>query len=133
MLGWVKDIEKATLENQNFRTELWTGKYAQLTVMSIGVGGDIGNEVHPEVDQFLRVEQGQAKVIFGKTETSAEETHEVSADWAIIIPAGTWHNIVNTGDVELKVYSIYSPPNHPTGTVHATRADADAAEAAEHA
>src|SRR5262249_17767260 len=133
MLGLVKNIEEATLDNETFRTALWTGEYAQLTVMNIRVGEEIGNEVHPEVDQFLRIEQGQAKVTFGKSEDQVDEEHEAEADWAIIVPAGTWHNIINTGDIDLKLYSIYSPPNHPAGTVHATKAEADAAEAAEHA
>lgn len=133
MLGWVKNIEEATKGNETFRTVLWTGKYAQLTVMKIKVGEDIGNEVHPEVDQFLRLEQGKAKVTFGKTEDSVDEEHEIEDDWAIIVPAGTWHNVINTGDEDLKLYSIYSPPNHPEGTVHETKADAEAAEAAEHA
>jgi mannose-6-phosphate isomerase-like protein (cupin superfamily) len=133
MLGWVENIENVTKENETFRTALWTGKFSQLTVMDIKVGEDIGNEVHPDVDQFIRLEQGKAKVTFGKTEGQVEEEHDIEADWAIIIPAGTWHNVVNTGDESLKLYSIYSPANHPDGTVHATKADAEAAEAAEHA
>ncbi|HSX15155.1 MAG TPA: cupin domain-containing protein [Candidatus Saccharimonadales bacterium] len=132
MLGWVDDIEKLTKDNTNFRTEVWTGQYSQLTVMTIEVGGEIGNEVHPEIDQFLRLEAGKAKVQFGKTKDQVDEEHEVEDDWAIIIPAGTWHNVVNTGDKPLKLYSIYSPPNHPKGTVHVTKAEADAAEAVEH-
>lgn len=133
MLGWVKNIEDETLNNETFRTVLWTGKHAQLTVMNIKVGEEIGNEVHPEVDQFLRLEQGKAKVTFGKTEDQIDEEHEISDDWAIVVPAGTWHNVINTGTEDLKLYSIYSPPNHPEGTVHATKAEADAAEEAEHA
>ena len=133
MLGWVKNIEEETMGNENFRTELWTGDHSQLTVMNIKVGEEIGNEVHPDIDQFIRIEQGKAKVVFGKTETSADEEHEASDDWAIIIPAGTWHNVINIGDVDLKLYSIYSPANHPRGTVHKTKSEADAAEAVEHA
>ena len=133
MLGWVKNIETATLENETFRTVLWTGKYSQLTVMDIKVGEEIGNEVHPEVDQFLRLEQGKAKVTFGTTEDKVDEEHDIADDWAIIVPAGTWHNVINTGNEDLKLYSVYSPPNHPEGTVHATKADADVAEEAEHA
>lgn len=133
MLGWVKNIEEATLSNQTFRTVLWTGKYSQLTVMNIKAGEEIGNEVHPHVDQFLRLEQGKAKVTFGSSEDKVDEQHDIEDDWAIIVPAGTWHNVINTGTEELKLYSVYSPPNHPEGTVHATKADADAAEAAEHA
>lgn len=132
MLGWVEDIEKATLENGNFRTVLYTGKHSQLTVMHVEVGGDIGLEVHPDNDQFLRIEQGKAKVEFGETQDSLTESYDVEDDWALIVPAGTWHNITNTGEIPLKVYSIYSPSHHPEGTVHKTKADAEAAEAVEH-
>ena len=129
MLGWVADVEKATLENTNFRTVLFTGEHTQLTVMSIEPGGEIGWEAHHDIDQFLRIEQGTGRVEFGSTEDRVEETHEVEDDWAIIIPAGVWHNVVNTGSEALKVYSLYSPPEHPDGTVHVTKAEADAAEA----
>lgn len=132
-LGWINDIEKLTTENETFRTVLFTGKYSQLTVMSIKVGEEIGNEIHPDHDQFLRIEQGQARVELSMNQDSVEETYDAEDDWAIIVPAGTWHNIVNTGDEDLRLYSIYSPANHPEGTVHVTKADADAAEAAEHA
>ena len=128
MIGWVKDIEKATLDNENFRTVLFTGGHTQLTVMSIEPGGEIGLEVHPHLDQFLRVEQGQGRAEFGTTKEKVEETYDVSDDWALIIPAGTWHNVINTGDQALKLYSLYSPPEHPDGTVHRTKAESDAAE-----
>jgi mannose-6-phosphate isomerase-like protein (cupin superfamily) len=128
MNAWVADIEQATLDNTNFRTALWTGEHTQLTVMQIGVGEDIGLEAHPDNDQFIRIEQGKARVELGPTEDEVEETHEVEDDWAIIIPAGTWHNVVNTGDRDLKVYSLYSPPEHAPNTVHRTKADAMAAE-----
>jgi mannose-6-phosphate isomerase-like protein (cupin superfamily) len=128
MNAWVADIEQATLDNTNFRTALWTGEHTQLTVMQIGVGEDIGLEAHPDNDQFIRIEQGKARVELGPTEDQVEETHDVEDDWAIIIPAGTWHNVVNTGDRDLKVYSLYSPPEHPPNTVHRTKADALAAE-----
>ncbi len=128
MNAWIADIEQATLDNTNFRTALWTGEHTQLTVMQIGVGEDIGLEAHPDNDQFIRIEQGQARVELGPTEDQVEETHDVEDDWAIIIPAGTWHNVVNTGDRDLKVYSLYSPPEHSPNTVHRTKADAMAAE-----
>ena len=131
-LGWVDDIERLTLENDTFRTVVFTGVHTQLTVMRIGVGDDIGLEVHPENDQFIRIEQGTARVELGPTKDAVEERQDVVADWAIIVPAGTWHNVVNTGDDDLKLYSLYSPPHHPDGTVHATKADAEAAEEAEH-
>ena len=132
-LGWVNDIEKITTDNETFRTVLFTGEYSQLTVMSIKPGEEIGNEVHPSHDQFLRIEQGQARIELGTTQEAVEETYDAQDDWAIIIPAGTWHNVVCVGDEVLKLYSIYSPAEHPDGTVHVTKAEADAAEAAEHA
>ena len=128
MLGWLADLEKLTLENTDFRRVVYTGEHTQLTLMRLGPGEDIGWERHGHLDQFLRVEQGQARVDFGLGEDSVDESHEVSADWALIVPAGVWHNVVNTGQVELKLYSLYSPPEHADGTVHVTKAEADAAE-----
>jgi mannose-6-phosphate isomerase-like protein (cupin superfamily) len=132
MLAWVGDIEKATLENDTFRTALFTGEHTQLTVMRLAPGEDIGREAHDGIDQFLRIEQGTARVELGTTEEQIDETHEVEDDWAIIIPAGVWHNVVNTGDGELKLYSLYSPPEHPDGTVHRTKAEAEEAEREQH-
>ena len=128
MTGWVGDIEQETIDNETFRTVLWTGDHSQLTVMSIPPGEDIGKEVHPDHDQFLRIEQGSGRVEMGPSENEVDFTQDVGADWAIVVPAGVWHNVVNTGDGELKVYSIYSPAEHPPGTVHATKAEAEAAE-----
>ena len=128
MIGWVGDVERATLENDTFRTVLFTGEHTQLTVMRLGPGEDIGREAHPHLDQFLRIEQGSGRVELGPSEEETAETHEVEDDWAIIVPAGVWHNVVNTGDGELKLYSLYSPPEHPDGTVHRTKEDAEAAE-----
>ncbi|MBO1911162.1 cupin domain-containing protein, partial [Microvirga sp. 3-52] len=99
-----------------------------LTLMSINVGEDIGLEMHDDVDQFLRVEQGQGIVQMGKSKDNLSFVRNIQDDSAIFLPAGTWHNVMNTGHVPLKLYSIYAPPNHPFGTVHATRADAMAAE-----
>lgn len=132
MTGWVGNIEDATKDNTNFRTVLYTGKHAQLTVMSIEVGGEVGLEVHPHLDQFLRIEAGDGRVEFGPTKDKVTEKYDVEDDWAIIVPAGTWHNVINTGDSELKLYSVYSPPEHPDGTVHRTKADSDAAEEEHH-
>jgi mannose-6-phosphate isomerase-like protein (cupin superfamily) len=129
MLGWVGDVERETLDNETFRRVLFTGEHTQLTVMRLGPGEDIGLEVHPHLDQFLRIEQGQGRAELGRTE-EIEETYDVEDDWAIIVPAGTWHNVVNTGSGELKLYSLYSPPEHPDGTVHRTKADAERAERA---
>jgi mannose-6-phosphate isomerase-like protein (cupin superfamily) len=122
------DIEKATEQNRTFRTALWTGRHLQVTLMSISVGEDIGVEIHPELDQFLRIEQGQGIVQMGYSRDNMNLQGRVSEDDAIIIPAGTWHNLTNTGNIPLKLYSIYAPPQHPRGTVHVTRADAIAAE-----
>lgn len=128
MRGWVDDIERATLDNTDFRRVLHTGEHAQLTVMSLQPGEEIGLEVHQHNDQFLRIEQGRARLDLGDAKDNLDESHEVEADWAFIVPAGTWHNVTNIEDGELKLYSIYSPPEHPDGTVHATKAEADAAE-----
>jgi mannose-6-phosphate isomerase-like protein (cupin superfamily) len=124
----VANIEEETTTNRTFRTALWTGKHSQVTVMSLRPGDEIGLEVHTEVDQFFRLEEGRARVEVGTAQDDLSEIHEVKDDWAFIVPAGTWHNVINTGDTDLKLYTIYSPPNHPPGTVHATKADADAAE-----
>lgn len=120
------NIETETLENTNFRKVLHTGKYSQLVVMSLKPGEDIGEEVHDNVDQFFRFEAGEAKVV------ADGEEYEVRADDVIIIPAGTKHNIINTGTEELKLYTIYSPANHPEETVHVTRAEAMEAEDHDH-
>ncbi len=127
---FVANIEHATLDNTNYRTTLWTGKKLQVTLMSIQPGHDIGLEVHDDRDQFLRVEAGTATVYMGPTKDDLQ-TWQATPDDAVIVPAGTWHNLVNSGDVPLKVYSIYAPQQHPHGTVHVTKADADADEARE--
>lgn len=119
------NIEHVTAMNQNFRTTLWTGQDMQLTLMSIPVRGDIGVEMHPDVDQFIRIESGNAKVYMGNSRNSLQEKAHVDGRYAIIIPAGTWHNIVNIGNRPLKLYSIYAPPQHPFGTIHRTKADAE--------
>jgi len=107
---------------------LFTGAHAQLVVMCLQPGEEIGNEVHSAVDQFFRIEQGEAKFVF-----NGSEEHLVHDAEAVVVPAGTYHNVINTSaTVALKLYTVYSPPNHPDGTVHKTKADAEAAEAAEH-
>lgn len=122
------NIEEATLQNETFRTAIWTGDNLQVTVMSIDAGDDIGLEVHETGDQFIRVEEGEGLVQMGDTRDNLDYQAKVSADYAIMIPAGKWHNITNTGDKKLKVYVIYAPPEHPFGTVHQTKADAMEAE-----
>lgn len=118
---YVVDIDRATKQNMNYRTALWTGNHLQLTLMSIRVGGDIGLEVHPVTDQFLRIEEGQGVAQMGPTKNNLNFQRNVSDGFAIFVPAGTWHNVVNTGNRPLKLYSIYAPPKHPHGTVHATK------------
>lgn len=132
MKGWVGDIERTTLDNETFRTVVFTGEHAQLTVMRLRPGEEIGREAHPDRDQFIRIEQGSARVELGPTEDRIDETHEVKDDWAIVIPARAWHNVVNIGDGDVKLYSLYAPPEHPDGTVHETKDEADAAERAAH-
>lgn len=125
---FVVNINEVTQQNSTFRTALWTGKHLQLTLMSIPVGEDIGLEMHPDVDQFLRIASGQGLVQMGDRKERLQFRRPVSDGFAIFIPAGTWHNLMNTGDEPLKLYSIYAPPDHPWGTIHQTKAIAEAAE-----
>ena len=118
---FVVNINEATKQNNNFRTGLWTGKHLQVTLMSIKVGDDIGLEVHPNIDQFIRIEDGQGIVKMGRSKDKLDFQANVYDDFAIMIPAGTWHNVINTGNKPLKVYSIYAPPQHPHGVVHVTK------------
>lgn len=122
------NIDRATKLNENFRTALWTGEHLQVTLMSIPVGGEIGLENHQNLDQFLRIESGYALVMMGRNRNALNYRKRVNGDYAVIVPSGTWHNIVNIGNQPLKIYSIYAPPQHPFGTVHRTKADADKAE-----
>ena len=128
MLGWVDDITQRTLGNPNFRTVAYTGEHLQLTLMQLGPGEEIGWERHGHLDQFLRMEQGRARLELGRTEHAVDETHEVEDDWAFIVPADVWHNVINIGRDEVKLYSIYAPAEHPDGAVHRTKAEAEAAE-----
>lgn len=123
MPGYLTDIEYKTLQNENFREVLFTGPHTQLVVMNLQPGEEIGMEVHDHIDQFIRVETGQGKAILDGAE------HDLEDGSAVVIPAGTRHNIVNTSETEaLKLYTLYSPPEHPDKTVHHTKAEADAAE-----
>jgi mannose-6-phosphate isomerase-like protein (cupin superfamily) len=128
---YVLDIEQATLGNATYRTAAWTGSYLQLTVMSIEPGGEVGLEVHEDHDQFLRIESGRGRVQMGPAKDRLDLDREVGDDWAILVPAGSWHNLTNIGDDPLKLYSLYAPREHPHGTVHRTKAEADAAEHAD--
>jgi mannose-6-phosphate isomerase-like protein (cupin superfamily) len=128
MTGYFGPIEKQTLKNDYFRQVLFTGKHAQLVVMCLQPGEEIGNEVHDHVDQFFRVEEGEAKFIL-----NGSEEHVVHASDAAIVPAGSYHNVINTSKTaKLKLYTVYSPPNHPDGTIHKTKTDAEEAEKHEH-
>jgi mannose-6-phosphate isomerase-like protein (cupin superfamily) len=126
---YVVNIEEAAKQNNNFRTALWTGEHLQLTLMSINPGEDIGFEVHPNLDQFIRIEDGIGIAVMGDQKENLDFQRNVSANDALIIPAGKWHNLVNAGRKPLKLYSIYAPPQHPFGTVQATKEEAKAAEA----
>src|SRR4030042_1823818 len=126
MTGYVGSIEKQTLNNSYFRQVLFTGSHAQLVVMCLQPGEEIGAEVHPNVDQFFRIEQGVAKFVFNEREENLVRDGD-----AIVVPAGTRHNVINTSKTaQLKLSTIYSPPNHRDGTVHKTKAEAEASEAA---
>jgi len=114
--GYVINIEETTLQNTDYRRVLYTGEHSQLVVMSLEPGVEIGEEVH-HLDQFIRIESGSGKLLLGDTE------HEVSDDCAFVIPAGTKHNVINTGEVPLKLYSVYSPAEHKDGVVQPTKAD----------
>ena len=120
---FIFNINHATNMNENFRTTLWTGKDMQLTLMSIPVCGDIGVEMHNDVDQFIRVVSGRARVCMGTFFYNLQEKAYVDCNSAIIIPAGTWHNIINVGNCPLKLYSLYAPPQHSFGTVHKRKSD----------
>ena len=130
--AWVGDIETITEDNATFRTVLWTGTNLQLTVMCLATGEEVGREMHDHLDQFIRGESGAARVTLGPSADEVEVAHEIADDWAMMIPAGTWHNVINTGSEPLRLYSLYAPPEHPDGAVHRTKADADEAEAAHH-
>jgi mannose-6-phosphate isomerase-like protein (cupin superfamily) len=106
------DIEQATKGNTNFRSVAWSGRYLQVTLMSIPAGGDIGLEAHPETDQFLRLDSGRGRVQMGSTKDKLTFEKEVSEGWCVLVPAGTWHNITNTGVTPMQVYAIYAPAQH---------------------
>ena len=119
MKGFVDDIEKLTTGNSDFRRVLYTGKHMQLVLMAIPPGGEIGAEVHDTHDQFLRIEEGRGEVVIDGT------TSAIADDFAIIVPAGARHNVINTGDTPLKLYTLYAPPEHRLDVVHPTQPDAE--------
>jgi mannose-6-phosphate isomerase-like protein (cupin superfamily) len=119
------DLEEATRANTNYRTVAWSGRYLQLTLMSIPAGGDIGLEVHEETDQFLRLDAGRGRVEMGPSKDQVTFTKDVADGWSVLIPAGTWHNVINTGPDPMQVYAIYAPAHHAPGKIHKTAADAE--------
>lgn len=121
----VFDIEQATLDNDAYRRVAWTGRYLQVTLMSIPVGSSIGLEVHPETDQFLRLESGRGRCVMGPSEDALDFEQEVADDWSIQVPAGVWHDVINTGDEPLKLYAVYAPVHHAQGIVQSTAEDAE--------
>ncbi len=124
MNGYVGAIEELAVKNTYFRQVLFTAKHSQLVLMCLQPGEDIGDEVHAKVDQFFRIESGEARFVFNE-----KEEHLVHDGGGVVVPAGTYHNVINTSKTaQLKLYTIYSPPNHPDGTVHKTKAEAEAAE-----
>lgn len=124
-MPYVVNIQEATNQNYNYRLALWTGTYLQLTLMNINAKEDIGLEMHPDVDQFIRIEEGQGLVMMGDCQDRLYFQERVYPGYVIFIPAGKWHNLINTGCTPLKLYSIYAPPEHPWGTVHKTREDVE--------
>jgi mannose-6-phosphate isomerase-like protein (cupin superfamily) len=129
---FVFDIEAYTTQNETYRTSIWTGEYMQMTVMSIPAGEDIGLEMHLDIDQFLRVEAGTGIMRMGDNEDNLDFEARVEHDFAVFIPAGKWHNLVNDSDEPLKIYSIYAPSEHPRSTVHQTQAEGIEAHEAAH-
>ncbi|KWZ74163.1 cupin domain protein [Anaerococcus hydrogenalis] len=121
---YVVNIEDYTIENENFRTTIWTGKKLQVTLMTIQPNDDIGLEIHHGIDQFLRIEKGTGLCQMGDSEDNLTFEQEVSDDDAIFVPADTWHNVTNTGKNPLKLYTIYAGPDHVPGTIHETHEDA---------
>jgi mannose-6-phosphate isomerase-like protein (cupin superfamily) len=117
------DLEQATRDNRNYRTVAWSGRYLQVTLMSIPVGSDIGLEAHPETDQFLRLDAGRGRVQMGPAKDRLTFEKEVSDGWCVLVPAGTWHNIVNIGKEPMQVYAIYAPAHHKPGKIHKIAAD----------
>ncbi len=121
----VFDLEAATVGNTNYRTVAWTGVYLQVTLMSIPPGSSIGLEVHPETDQFIRLDAGSGRAMMGPSRENLDFQRDVTDGWSVQVPAGTWHDIVNTGEDDLRLYVVYAPVHHAPGIVQATSADAE--------
>ena len=125
---YVTNVPMASVDNTHFRTAIWTGQYLQMTLMTIPPCGEVGLEIHPDTDQFIRVEQGKALVKMGKCKNDMKFSQCAVCGDGIFIPAGMWHNIINTGKDCLKLASVYAPPHHPRDTIHHTKADSDRAD-----
>jgi mannose-6-phosphate isomerase-like protein (cupin superfamily) len=117
------DLEQATCDNKNYRSVAWSGRYLQVTLMSIAVGEDVGLEAHPETDQFLRLDAGRGRVQMGPAKDQLTFEKEVSDGWCVLVPAGTWHNIINIGEEPMQLYAVYAPAHHKPGKIHVTAAD----------
>ena len=120
------DIEQATLENENYRTTVWSGEYLQVTLMTIPVGSSIGMEMHPETDQFIRLEAGEGRCIMGPDEDTTDFDQDVEDAWSIQVPAGVWHDVINTGEEPMRLYVVYAPVHHAQGIVQKTAEEAEA-------
>lgn len=119
-MDFVTNIAERTKNNKNYRQVINTNSYMQVVLMSVGIGEDIEYEMHPYVDQFIRIEEGNGKLILGE-KGKVQRVYKIQDDWAMVIPAGTYHRVVNTGNIPLKLYTIYAPPNHPKDKVQITR------------
>jgi mannose-6-phosphate isomerase-like protein (cupin superfamily) len=124
------DLETATRENGHYRAVAWSGRYLQVTLMSIEPGRSVGLEMHPETDQFLRLDAGRGRVTMGPARDDLGFQQDVSDGWCALVPAGTWHDVVNTGDEPMRLYAVYAPVHHAAGKVHPTADDAERDERA---
>ncbi len=123
---FVVDLGRRARCNTDYRRALWTGEHLQITLMCIPVGGDIGLERHENLDQLIVVEEGCAVIQVGREKETPQCRHRVESGYALVVPACTWHNVVNAGRTPLKLYTVYAPPKHPSGVVQHTKRDADA-------
>lgn len=124
---YIVNVSQKAMVNRNFRTTIWTGSYAQMTLMCIPVCSDVGLEVHISTDQIIRIEQGNALVMMGDCKNHLDFQEKVCVGATIFVPAGIWHNVINIGRTPLKLSAVYAPPHHPAGTVHCTKEDSEKA------